>query len=85
MNIKKQVSSIAAVCGLAMAGIVFAEYVQINDFCQYEKGQAKCKCYQSQADYYEDEMRKGYTAKQYDNLEEHRKYFRDKAFNCKSN
>ncbi|MEB4593028.1 hypothetical protein VSS37_18760 [Candidatus Thiothrix sp. Deng01] len=64
-------------------------YANINDQCQYlsdendNRNETRCQCYTRQADYYESRMRAGYAASEYDQLEEKRKYFKDKAFNCK--
>ena len=65
-----------------IANQCFAKEI-INDTCERKKGEQKCECYADKADYYEDQMRSGYTASEYNALEENRKYFREKAFNCK--
>ena len=70
---------------LITLGIYNVANATTYDPCEYKKGKQKCDCYTKQADYFESKMRAGYTASEYNYLEENRKYFRDKSFNCKPN
>lgn len=58
-------------------------HAEVEDSCKQVRKDKQCECYKNRAELYEDKMRKGYKANEYNDLEEKRKYFRDKAFNCK--
>ena len=45
--------------------------------------QAKCDCYYDWLDYYEDRMRDGYTAAEYNKLESERRKYRRKTMQCR--
>ncbi|WP_020394364.1 hypothetical protein [Thiolinea disciformis] len=57
---------------------------KIDDPCAKKQGAEKCDCYVQQVDEYEAKMRAGYKAKDYNELEQKRRFFRDHAFNCKA-
>lgn len=67
---------------IASAGAIFDK--DINDTCKhYSNQKQKCACYQNKANYFESRMRAGYKNSEYNYLEKNRRYFKDKAFNCK--
>ena len=55
----------------------------VEDSCANKKPEEQCACYAEQAKIYEEKLRSGYTAKEYNTLEGKRRYFKDKAYACK--
>lgn len=62
----------------------FNSHAETFNDCKGVKSENLCACYTERAEYYRDRLRNGYTVSEYDFLESRLKYFRDKAFNCKS-
>lgn len=80
---KKQLFFLAPLFWISLASQSMATE-EIYDPCIDKKGIKKCQCYAAQAKSYEDKMRAGYSAKDYNKLEASRRYFNDRAFHCKS-
>lgn len=74
-----------AIVYLLLAASIATGYAasQMDDPCIKKQGLEKCECYVKQADDYEAKMRAGYKPKDYNELEQKRRYFRDQAYSCK--